>query len=739
MNAPAVINEPNRESNGRSHMAPDLLGTSSQLPLVTHYLRVALRWKWVILGIIAATLVLGIVVTAIMTRQYTAITTVEISRATDKVVKIEGVEQESNSADLEFYQTQYGLLMSRELAEQVAIELNLVDNPDFFAAFGKALSDDATPSAKKLTKSVVDKPRRQRAAGEILIKHVEIIPVRLSRLVLISFTAPDPVLAAKVANAWSSNFIKANLQRRFDATSYARAFLENRLEQLRGKLDQSERALVAYASRERIINVPSSNGGGGDRSLEADDLAALNIELNAATADRIRAESRWRQSGSVGGGAAPEALTNIAINGLRQKRGEVAADYAKQLTQFEPEYPAARALASELARLDQSIAREESRVRDSIGRGYREARGREVALRGRLNGLQHDYIDLKRRSIQYNIFQRDADTNRQLYDGLLQRYKEIGIAGGVGTNNVSIVDPAVVPERPSRPNLLLNLALALLCGVALGAIAALILEQVDEAITSPAEVERLLNLPLLGAIPKAHGDPIENLVDRKSGIVEAYLSVQTNLEFSTEHGVPRSLGVTSTRPSEGKSTTAMALAAQLVRARKRVVLIDGDMRSPSVHTMLGLANNMGLSNFLAGNDDLAPMIQRDERFGLSVLCAGPTPPNAAELLTGDRLKMLIERLGKTFDHILIDSPPVMGLADGPLIASRVEGMIFVVESHGIRSSMVRVALGRLMNANSRAVGAVLTKFDAERAHFGYGYDYGYGYGHSAADEPSPAS
>jgi capsular exopolysaccharide synthesis family protein len=222
--------------------------------------------------------------------------------------------------------------------------------------------------------------------------------------------------------------------------------------------------------------------------------------------------------------------------------------------------------------------------------------------------------------------------------------------------------------------------------------------------------------------------PRDELLDRKSDLVDAYLAVQTNLAFTTEHGVPRSFAITSTRPAEGKSTTALALATTLARAGRRVILVDGDMRSPSVHHLGGVDHDRGLSNFLAGEDSIEPLTFRMDDLNLTAMSAGPIPPNAAELLTGNRLAILIERLLQSFDHVIIDSPPVMGLADAPLIAARVEGVIYAVESHGIRSTLVKTALGRLASANARIFGGVLTKFEARKAHYGYGYDYGYGYG-----------
>ena len=354
----------------------------------------------------------------------------------------------------------------------------------------------------------------------------------------------------------------------------------------------------------------------------------------------------------------------------------------------------------------------------SFRTAYLESQNRERDLRGRVDGLKAGLLDLRRRSIQYNIFQRDVDTNRQLYDGLLQRYKEIGVAGGVGSNNVSIVDPAITPEKPSSPRLLLNMLLASVIGMLVGAAVAYILEKSDEALQDPGGFERAVGLPLLGVVPQTRGrTPEEALFDRKSELVEAYLSVQTNLEFSTDHGIPRSFSVTSTRPSEGKSVTAFALATSLARAKHRVVLVDGDMRSPSVHTLVGIDNEMGVSNYLSGQENFAGSIVTMPVTGLHVLASGPTPPNAAELLTGHRFGKLIDDLLLEFDHVVVDSPPVMGLADAPLIASKVEAVVYAVKSHGIRSSLVRQALARLSSTSARVIGGVLTKHQAKRAHF----------------------
>lgn len=700
---------------------------SEKMSIIRQYLRIALRWRYVIIGAVVASVLIGLVVTLLMTPRYTATTTIEIARESNRVTNFQGVDREASIADQEFYQTQYGLLQARSLAERVATELRLVNDPAFFEMFDVASDTNPAFSLVNGRYPANGRAERTRAAGDVLLKNISVEPERLSRLVKIGFESPDPALSAKVANAWGENFIRTNLERKVQATAYGRDVLQRQLVQLKGRLDQSQRQLVDYASNERIINLPGQGAGSAERSIVADDLAAINASLAKATADRIDAEARFNQSGRAG--ASTSALVNPAINGLRQRRAELASDYERMMTQFEPGYPAAQALRSQIRDLDQSIGREERRVTGSLDADYRQAQQREQQLQARVDELKSRYIDVRRRSIQYNIYQQEVDSNRALYDGLLNRFKEIGVAGGVGVNNISIVDRAEVPYKPSSPRMLLNLALALVAGVVIGTGLALALEQTDESIADPSEIERRLGLPLLGSVPKVSGTtPREALLNRKSDLVDAYLAIHTNLRFTTEHGVPRSLSVTSTRPAEGKSTTALALATMLAREGRRVILVDGDMRSPSVHALGGVTHNQGLSNFLAGDNDIDQLIFEMKDLGISAMTAGPIPPNAAELLTGSRLALLISQLLERYDHVVIDSPPVMGIADAPLIGSRVECVVYAVESHGIRSTLVKTAIARLLAANVHIVGSILTKFEPRKAHHGYGYDYGYGYG-----------
>jgi capsular exopolysaccharide synthesis family protein len=695
-------------------------------PILMQYIRMAVRWRWMILGAIALALLIGVIVTLMATPLYTASTRIEIAREANRIVEVSSVEPDSTNGEQEFYQTQYGLLRSRALAERVVRELRLADDAAFFSMFGREQQFEAGASGGR--PSAANRDERARLAVTILLKNIDITPIRLSRLVDIEFTSPDPGLSARVSNAWATGFIQSNLERRFEATAYARRFLEQRLSEVRSRLEDSERRLVGYATNQAIINIPVGGTENGnrpqERSLAADSLAALNTARAEATAARIEAQSRAR------GGVTSESLTNPAITSMRGRRAEAAAEYSRLMTQFEPSYPPAQALAAQIQQLDQSIAREESRVQASLRTTYQDSVAREQSLDQRVDALTQNFLDLRRRSIQYNIFQRDVDTNRELYDGLLQRYKEIGVAGGVGVNNVSIVDQAQVPQLPSHPRPIINLLLALMLGTAAGFGLAFVREQIDETVTDPSDLERRVGIPLLGVVPDSKTtELLEELKDPKSNLLEAYLSVQTSLSFSTDHGIPRSLAVTSTRPAEGKSITAFAIAYSIGRNGARTLLVDGDMRSPSVHVEVGCENDRGLSNYLSGTDDLKSLIQRPAGEPFAILAAGPQPPNAAELLRSDRFASLMTELLTMFDHVVIDSPPVMGLADAPIIASRTEATLFVIEARGVKARIAQLALSRLRQGRAQLLGAVLTKFEAKRAHFGYGYEYGYGYGY----------
>lgn len=701
------------------------------VPIVLQYWNTLLRWKWIALSIVVVALAAGFIVTLLMTPQFTATSRIEISREQQNVTNVQGIESAQASQDDEFYQTQYSNLEARSLAERVARELRLARNEQFFAAHGVDPGDGQTGSDGLASRA--DTRKREDLAVNLLLDNIAIAPITRSRLVDIRYSSASPDMSATIANAWAEQFIAATVDRRFSSTADARTFLEGRLAELANRLEESERRAVNFAERNDIVPLGNAVTPDGrtliDRTLVSTDLEALNEALAEATAQRIAAESRV---GSRAGST--EIATNPTISALRQRLAEAEAEYARLMVQFEPGYPAARQVKERIDQTRTSIAQEEARLSRAKSADYADAARREAELRQRVNALKGQLTDQQRSAIQYNIYKREADTNRQLYDSLLQRYKEIGVAG-VAVNNIAIVDRAEVPDTPTSPSLPLNLALALMAGIGIAALAVIALEQIDEGLRDPASVGKLLNLPLLGIVPRMDEVEAEDaLADNKSELSEAYFSVKTNLSFATEHGFPRSIMLTSSRPAEGKTTSCVALAVALARSGRKVLLIDGDLRSPSCHRYFELSNSAGLSNFLAGEDRKSELIQETSYRGLSFMSAGPVPPSAPELFSSDRLRQIVASSTQEYDHVVLDGPPLLGLADAPLISQVVEGCVFVIQSEGVAVRGLRTALSRLRQAHARVFGAVVTMVETRKSGYGYGYGYGYGSGYGYGAE-----
>ena len=672
--------------------------------------------NWV-LGIIAGCLLLGLLATFLATPQYTSTARIEILPDAPVATSVEGERDRAPVNETAFYNTQYSLLQSRSLADRVVRAGNLAANKAFITAFKLGSPEDGMTSAQRR-----DLGKR---AAEILLQQLQIAPVRSSSLVDVSFATPSPQLSAQLADLWVTQFVQASIDRRFAATSDARKYLETRLNALRQNLEVSERALINYATSKGIVTISSetdANGQTKTRTLVGSDIEAVSKALAEARQLRIAAEAELANTQT---GAAQ--VNAPAIGAMRQKRAEAAAELARLRTIFEEDYPAVVSLRAQVDNLDRSIATETARSTQGNREAYNAAVKRERDLEGELDRLTSDYNAQQRESIQMAILQREVDSNRQLYDGLLQRYKEIG-ASGVGTNNIAVVDHAKVVDKPSSPSLGLNLLLALLAGGALAAALIFVLEKMDSSVRDPQEVVGRFGLPLLGAIPEVLDQTVgEAILDKKSTIYEAYFSLMTNLTFLTEHGAPRSIMLTSSRPKEGKSNSALSLATVLAAKDKSVILLDADIRNPSLNRYLDLPNKRGISHYLSGDDDLNSMIVELPKFGFSVITAGQTPPNAAELLGSDRLPMLIQTLLTRYDHVLIDSPPLLGLADAPLIARRVEGVLFTIEANATKNRAIANALTRLRMSGAKLFGAIVTKVGARNQVYGYGYGYGYGY------------
>ncbi|MEO7364878.1 MAG: polysaccharide biosynthesis tyrosine autokinase [Sphingomicrobium sp.] len=707
-------------------------GGDEEESALRRYGRTLYKWRFIILAITALGVTAGILISMLTRPEYAGTVVVQVSRDEAKVLNIEGVEQEGSTRfDAEFYQTQYALLKSRSLSEGVVGDLRLADNYLFLANFRQG----DVEGIRRLP--VV---RRFAMATKIVNDNTVITPIRLSSIINITYNSPSPELAANVANTIAENFVQSSLTRRYEAAAYAREFLQNRLNQVRVKLEESERKAVKYAQQQGLIKIRTGEGQAAtEQSLVASDLSSLSQQLTLARAQRAQAEAQFRSG--TGGNIAAQSLSNPTMNDLHRQRAEFLGQLSKLQSDFGPEYPTVVALRSQISELDRQIDREQGRVSSSVaqdlGGRYRQALAAENAIQGRVNSLKSQLLGEEGRSIQYNIIQRDVDTNRALYDALLQRFKEVGVAGGIGTNNISIVDRAMPANKAFKPNLPLNLILGLILGLLCGCAAAVVLDHLEDSKLLPKDFQRRLGVPLLGVTPKlaAPMDVRTALDEPRSPLSEAYFSILTALQFSTPNGTPQTVMLTSAQAKEGKSTTSLALALGLLKTGSRVLLIDADMRNPSLHKIFGRPLQSGLSNLLTSQGQLKDYIQDTGKPNLSFVMAGQVPPNPAELLSGDGMSRLIAEAAKQFDHVIVDSPPVLGLADAPLLSRSVESIVLVIEAGRTSAAQARHAVERLIAVRGHIIGAILSKFDVRSAGYGYGYGYDYEYGQKA---PRPA-
>jgi capsular exopolysaccharide synthesis family protein len=694
----------------RSYSAVNILDFQMLVRILHH-------WRWLILGALGIG-VFGAILASLLTAPvYRATVTLEANPPAVAVSDEQSRQQDQQATNTyDFVATQVGLLGSRAVAERTAQELNLANNPDI------------VPQDR-------DASQRLSAAATAVARGLKVIPPEQGQLIKFNYDSTSPQLAALVANGVADSFINTSLQRRYEASAYARNFLERQINKTRADLERSERSVVAYAQQQGIITTPGGVGADGKpsgsdtNSLQGESLVQLNAALGAATARRVAAEGAYREALATG----PTSDVNNSVLPLRQELAKLESDYQQKRTFMKPDHPEMQSLQSQIDELKRQIAGQVSQASSGRINGlladYRGALAAERTLQARVGQLKGDVLNLRGRSIQYTILQREVDTNRSLYDALLQRYKQIGVAGGIGMAPVSIVDRAEVPALPFKPNLLLNLVVGLALGLAAGIAGAIGLEFVNDTIKSREDVRRKLALACLGTVPRTPGKDsfVEDLKNPTSIISEAYSAIVAALRFSTEEGTPKVLLVTSTRSGEGKSSSALAIAQNFARRGRRVLLIDSDLRKPAFKAA---SDRFGLSKLLTTDDQLAAHIVETQHENLWLLPSGPLPPNPADLLSTGRIRKIINEAKEGFDLVVIDGPPTLGLADAPLLSAAAGTSLFVVESGKTRTHAAIEALNRLEATGTRIIGATLTKA-AEGGGYGrtgYGYGYGYGYG-----------
>lgn len=711
-----------------------------------HYWNILLRRKWSVFAVVALSLIVALVVTYNTTPVYRSSLLLQIEPETDQFLEFQGkVSMGDPSLDWKFYQTQYDLLKSRSLARRVidllgleaaAKEKSPTDGKPSFLTELKTTIRDLLAGAN--TAAGEDGPTAEKAQAKpnlegALLGNLTVSPLPDSRLVSIHYDSTKPREAAAVANAIAESYINMSLERRYDASAYAKKFLEERIEQVRANLEDSEQRLTAYAREREIVDLDDKLGN----LLQT--LNAMNQALVGVEAERIRAEAQYAQSLEGRGPAAHAVLASGMIQTLKVRKGELEVTYQEQLKTYKPGYPKMQQLRRQIAEIDQQIAEELRSIGDGVKTDYEAKVHEQASLQTRVSEIKTELLDLQNRTTDYQILKREVDTNRELYDGLLQRMKEVGVVAGISTNNISIVDRALIPASAYKPDLRKNLTIAIAIGLIAGVLLALVFEHMDDTVKTSEDIENRARIPVLGIVPmvpaKQQGitkEQIPLLAAKapRSPLAEAMRSLRTSLVFSTTESAPKIMHVTSPGPGEGKTTIASNIAITFAVAGGTVLLIDADLRAPSLHTALSLPNSLGLTNYLAGDASPASIAQPTQVQRLFTITSGPLPPNPVELLSSAKMLDLLGIASERFDHVVLDGPPVLGLADALVLSKVSGGTIFVVDAGRTRNGELDGAIKRLRTANATILGAVLDRFGRQGHGYGYGYGYNYDYHYS---------
>ena len=728
--------------------------SAEEIPHLLDYWDVILKRRWVVLScllIVFATVAIG---TLKQKPIYEGKVLIEIDPEQPNVLNFQEVLQLS-SVDIESYrETQYKVLQSRTLAEHVVDDLKLYRNSEFYKGrllFGLIQSDpDRIP--KPSDPDPVDHTMNAyRNTVRHFIDSIDVSPVRRSNLVEVSFHSEDAQMAARIANQLADEYINQNLQVKWDETNKASDWLQKQLVGLKAKLEKSDDALQSYARANSIIFVEEK------QNLVNEKLKQLQEAHTKAQGERFQKESVYNLVQAGGVRELPGSLENRLIQDLTERLAELQRDYAQMTSTVKPEYPKAIALKKQIDTIQANLDRQKKNLSQSIVDSYRTALANEKYLEQALDEQKKVVNDIAEKSIHYNILKREVDANKVIYEGLLTRMKEATVSATVTASNIRIVDAAEVAKAPVKPRVALNLALAVILGLGLGIGLAFFQEYLDNTLKTPDEVETLLRLPSLGVLPafswngagKAADEELAVINNGNDGarapaiqtdpaVVEAYRSLRTSILLSA-NPVPRILLITSALPGEGKTTIAVNLGATLASLGSRVLIVDCDMRRPCCHRSTGVENKPGFVQCLTGRAELAEAILPVPGVAnLSVIPCGPIPPNPAEVLSSPLTGELLRRLRTEFEYVLVDSPPLLSVADSRILATLTDAVVLVARAHSTPYDVVRRARASLYGAGVRILGVALNNVDTHKG--GLGSDqYGYGYGQdSKVDSASQA-
>jgi capsular exopolysaccharide synthesis family protein len=697
------------------------------------YWNIISKRRWTIASVAFIVTLLVAIASFKMTPIYEATVRLDIEADTLQIQSLNDFFRQVPT-DEAFIGTQIQVLEGVTLAERTIQQVGLLNNPKWVAAVQHG--SGVFSSGPASTPDDLLKPFRR-------CLHVQ--KVRDSHVVNVSFESSDAALSARVANSLADNYIENNFRQKYDATRQASGWMEQQLDELKAKVEKSQQALVDYERQNAIVNISDKE------SVVEQRMADLSRDLTNAQSDRLQKESVYELVRTD-----ESQVTSVAQNDLLQHLEEKYADlksqYVDALEQSGPKHPKVQRLQSQVEEIQSLIAKERRRIVQGMRNDYMAALGRERLLEAAVAKEKIEVGALNQLLIEHNLLKRESETNQQLYDNLLQRLKDATVSAGLRATNIHVIDPAKAPKTAVRPQKLLNIMIGLMVGIVLGLALAFVREAVDTSIKSVDEAERLANAPALAVVPLArdahrrataalpgkNGRPAATqglalLSHPSSAVAESFRTLLTSVVLSTAPRPPQVLLMTSSTAGEGKTVTCLNLAIALAQRGEPTLLIDADLRHPSIGKALNLVNGTGLATFLTGAHGIDAALREFPPVPtLWAMPAGPTPPNPAQLLSSAAMETLLRDLRKRFKFVVIDSPPVLPVTDAMILSTLVDGVVFVVESGATVRGAVTRARKILHNVGANVLGIVLNKVDVR--HDGYYADYGSYYYQSADPE-----
>ncbi len=645
-----------------------------------------------------------------------------------------------------YYQTQYSILQSRGLGRRVVRRLDLQNSPLFNGSAPPprdplSLARQARAAASRWIRGLITKPAPAEAAPpardesaqeaaliSAFLGGLSIRPEPNSRLVRIVYAHSDPNFAALAANMLADEYTQQNIDLRLQNTEKTLKWLGEELKRQEQQLAASEGALTEYRERNNALSLEDR------QNIVVSRLNQLNEKATTSRNERLSKEAIYNQLRTAD--PSNDTIDNFPIVGAnsavveaKNALGTLSGQKASYAGRYGPEHPKMIEVTDQIENAKRRLIAERTKVVESVKNDYNAALTEERSFSSQLEDQKGTSMDLDRKSGDYKLLQRKADSDRQVYQTLLSQQKELAVVANSRANNVQVLDRADVPSVPISPNPRRDWITAVLAGLTIAFGLAFGMEYVDDSVKTPEDITKRLRLPLLGLVPAVRGERVPVLTETvPHDFGEAFRSLRTSLVFTSGAQSTRIIAVTSSQPLEGKTTTACNLALALAFGGSRVLLIDADLRRPGLHKTIGLQNGTGLSHLLVGQARVRDAVQRTSEPNLVVITAGRIPPNPSELLSSERMNSFLANLATgPFDWVIVDTPPVLAVTDAVIIAPKVSGVVFVVGSEMTRRVHAERALETLQSGRPRSIGVVLNRVDFDRNKYYYSRYYGYQY------------